>query len=84
MITDELINERGKTHGEWYQQAACHKELLDLFRGYGIEVMNPSLSIALIMIACKLSRILAGDPNFRDHWDDIAGYAKLAAERCAK
>jgi hypothetical protein len=24
---------------------------------------------------------LAGDPNFKDHWDDIAGYAKIAGDR---
>ena len=33
------------------------------------------------MIACKIARILSGDPNWRDHWDDIAGYATLVAER---
>lgn len=34
------------------------------------------------MIAHKIGRILNGDPNYRDSWDDIAGYAKLAADRC--
>ena len=34
------------------------------------------------MIALKLSRILSGQSNFKDHWDDIAGYAKLASEAC--
>jgi hypothetical protein len=37
---------------------------------------------ALDMIALKLSRILSGQANFKDHWDDIAGYAKLGAEAC--
>ena len=29
----------------------------------------------------NLGRILAGDPNFHDHWLDISGYAKLVADR---
>jgi len=36
------------------------------------------------MIALKLSRILSGQADFKDHWDDIAGYAKLASEVCTK
>jgi hypothetical protein len=36
---------------------------------------------ALEMIAHKIGRILSGDPNHQDHWDDIAGYAKLVSER---
>jgi hypothetical protein len=29
------------------------------------------------MIAVKLARILCGDPDFHDHWQDVIGYAKL-------
>ena len=29
------------------------------------------------MILHKIGRILAGDPNHKDHWVDIAGYANL-------
>ena len=32
------------------------------------------------MIAHKIGRILAGDPNHIDHWLDIAGYATLVAK----
>jgi hypothetical protein len=32
---------------------------------------------ALEMIAHKIARILSGDPNHKDHWEDIAGYAEL-------
>jgi hypothetical protein len=35
----------------------------------------------LEMIAHKIGRVLAGDPNHADHWDDIAGYARLVARR---
>jgi len=29
------------------------------------------------MLANKLSRIVNGDPEYQDSWDDIAGYALL-------
>lgn len=29
------------------------------------------------MILAKIARIVSGDPNHADHWDDIAGYALL-------
>ena len=36
---------------------------------------------ALDMIAVKLGRILAGDPNYVDNWRDIAGYATKVLEQ---
>jgi hypothetical protein len=45
-------------------------------------VLIPVHREALDMIALKLSRILSGQANFKDHWDDIAGYAKLGSEAC--
>jgi hypothetical protein len=32
---------------------------------------------ALEMILHKIARILNGDPNFKDSWTDIIGYARL-------
>lgn len=32
----------------------------------------------LDLIAMKISRILSGDPDYVDNWDDIAGYCILA------
>jgi hypothetical protein len=43
--------------------------------------LDHSQAEALDMIAHKIGRILAGDPNHADHWDDIAGYARLVARR---
>jgi hypothetical protein len=36
---------------------------------------------ALEMICHKIGRIVNGDPNYADSWIDIAGYAKLVADR---
>lgn len=35
---------------------------------------------ALEHIATKIGRILVGDPNHPDHWEDIQGYAKLVEQ----
>ena len=32
---------------------------------------------SLEMIALKIARILSGNPDYSDHWDDVIGYAKL-------
>lgn len=37
---------------------------------------------ALEMIVHKIGRIISGNPHFRDHWADIAGYAKLVENMC--
>ena len=38
---------------------------------------------ALDMIASKISRILSGDPEYRDNWWDIAGFSTLIADTLA-
>ena len=83
--TDTLITERQKTHGDFSDSACIAQDLKTrmVATGVWIDLTAPQRE-ALEMIAHKIGRILAGNPNFRDHWDDIAGYAKLAADRCPK
>jgi Holliday junction resolvasome RuvABC ATP-dependent DNA helicase subunit len=81
---DELLAERGKAHGDYETQAEIAIDLKNAVRsrvGYQ-QRLSAVQQDALEMIMVKVSRILNGDPNHRDHWDDIAGYARLAAERC--
>lgn len=83
METGELLVERGKTHGDYADHAQITQGLKILMQNrstYGD--LSHMQRESLEMIAHKIGRILAGDPNFRDHWDDIAGYAKLVADRC--
>lgn len=72
----ELTTEREKTHGDWKKQAHCSRLLKELVADYddGLSFYQRE---ALEMICVKISRILCGDPNEPDHWDDIAGYAHL-------
>lgn len=81
---DPLLTERGKTHGDFEINARLSQSLKAQFSIYGADSLCDVHREALDMIALKLSRILSGQPDFKDHWDDIAGYAKLAAEVCSK
>ena len=81
--TEEILAERGKTHGDFKRNAEISQQLKMLFDRYGkqddLHVVHRE---ALDVIALKISRILSGQSNFKDHWDDIAGYAKLGANIC--
>lgn len=86
---DPLLEERQKTHGSFELNAKISQDIKAIIREYTIYKTleakpNRTQSEALDMIALKLSRILSGQASFKDHWDDIAGYAKLGAEACQK
>lgn len=86
--TTALLSERGKTHGRFKDHARVTSKLKDVFleecRERNLRGQQP-LSLeqreALDMIAHKIGRIIAGDANYHDHWDDIAGYAKLCSKK---
>lgn len=74
----QLTTERGKTHGDWETQSQYCQSLKAVCHGsVNWPVMTDSQHDALEMIMVKVSRILAGDPNEKDHYRDIAGYAHL-------
>jgi hypothetical protein len=77
---NSILNAREKTHGSWQFQSSCSQELKKVARGYGnYEPLCDAQREAVDMILHKISRIVCGDPNFKDHWDDIAGYATLVS-----
>lgn len=85
MDTKELLVERDKTHGPYELHCRYTQDIKKaMYNGANWATMPDPHRESLDMIAHKIGRILAGDPDFRDHWDDIAGYAKLVAERCTK
>jgi hypothetical protein len=78
---DALIDEREKTHGPYKVKAKIIQDLkcaMELSNGW--DNLNDAQRESLHMIAHKIGRILAGDPNVADHWDDIAGYARLVSK----
>jgi hypothetical protein len=48
--------------------------------GKNWDVLKDTQREALELIAMKIARILSGDHNYRDHWDDIEGYAELGGD----
>lgn len=78
----DLTDTREKTHGDFRNNASVAQELRAVFRAAVKWHELPSVQReALDNIATKLSRILGGNYDHVDHWDDIAGYAELAAPR---
>lgn len=83
VTTEALLSERGKTHGDFTDNARVMQALKKIMEAEpGWQRLNDIQREALQMNAHKVGRILCGNPNFKDHWDDIAGYAKLVADRC--
>lgn len=85
MNVEEILNERGSVHGPWSVQSGITQKIKEvMFDAKGYAALSRSQRDALEMIATKMGRILAGDPNHQDHWDDIAGYATLASKEIAR
>lgn len=84
----ETLQERGSRYGDFTWNAAISQHLKQVLQHDGNDVRPGWLRCsavqreALEMIAQKIARILNGDPNYKDNWHDIQGYAKLAEERC--
>lgn len=81
---DRLTDERGTTHGMFSNHADYTQSFKRiLYRAErerhdrGQRPLTAKEREALEMIFHKIGRILAGQPEFADHWDDIGGYAKL-------
>ena len=80
-----LVNERQTTHGQFSQNAIYGQQLRSLFRSSPRWPQIPAVQAeALDMMATKLSRILSGQGDCAEHWEDLEGYARLAREACSR
>jgi hypothetical protein len=82
---DPLLEERGQTHGDFALNAEISQKLKATVEQspYYAKIRLEHRE-ALHMIFSKVSRICSGNSEYDDHWNDVAGYAKLAAEACTK
>ena len=55
--------------------------LVGVMRQNGLDELETDQQEALHQIAVKISRILNGDADYVDNWDDIGGYSGLVAKR---
>lgn len=87
---NQVLKERGSRYGEFKDHARLSQALKDTFYSRVMERMDcGELGLeleadqceAIDMICHKLARIANGDPHYADSWVDIAGYAKLVADR---
>ena len=76
-----VLAERGARYGSFENHAAISQRLKSVLWESNYQRMEPDQVEALEMICHKMARILNGDPNYADSWVDIAGYAKLIADR---
>ncbi len=78
MSTQETLATRASSHGDFIENGQVMQDLKYVCRyGPNYPAMVRYQEEAIDMICHKLGRILCGDPNFVDHWHDIAGYATL-------
>lgn len=77
---EEILAEREKTHGDFRIHAAITDAIkFHMHSSSKWSYLSPTQREALDMTAHKIGRILAGNPDHKDHWDDIAGYTTLVA-----
>ena len=80
----DLLVQRGNTHGKWAQQSEGAQRIKAAFEGCpNWAGLKPGQKEALQSIATKISRILHGNPDERDHWADLSGYAELIVAELA-
>lgn len=82
MYENETLNEREVTHGDYQHTAKVAEKIktvihLNFPDKHGLDMQKHSLDL----IATKMARLLCGDINCLDSWEDIAGYANLISER---
>jgi hypothetical protein len=79
----ELLEGRGTSYGKFSSHAEVTQSLkLVVFNTKAREKFSSSDQVeALEMILHKIGRIVNGDHDYLDNWVDIAGYAKLVADR---
>lgn len=81
---DGTLDERAQDYGKFKDGAslmqAIKRTLADHARLHN-KTFSDDQWEALEMIVHKIGRIVNGNPDKVDHWVDIAGYAKLVADR---
>jgi hypothetical protein len=87
---EKTLAERGKRYGDFTDHAVTCQGIKAAMRATGNgtcptnwDALSDVKKQALEVIADKIARILTGDPEYKDNWHDIQGYAKLAEDRCA-
>lgn len=80
----EILAERGSRYGQFKDHAEISQQLkavIMLHLATRDKHLAHDQSEALSMICHKVARIINGDPDYIDSWQDIVGYAQLVVDR---
>ena len=79
MNIDEILAERGKTHGGFKDHAKLSQNLKEVARSSkNWANLQDFQKEAIEMSLHKLARILSGNAKYVDSWRDMAAYIELA------
>lgn len=82
---NDTLKERNATHGDYTVHARITQDLLRVMSaGPNWLTLKDTQRESLHMVAHKIGRILAGDPDHIDSWHDIAGYSVLIENELKK
>ena len=81
---ERMLDKRAEQYGSFMASAETAIKIKGAIHGavarHDVHLF-PDQILALDMIAVKISRIVNGNASHKDSWIDIAGYAKLVADR---
>lgn len=75
---DQTLVERGNRYGVFAEHARITQNIKRAMQDTpNWAKLSDDKKESLEMLAHKIGRILNGDPEYKDSWHDIIGYAKL-------
>jgi len=75
---DQVLESRKSTYGDFATQAEMAQKMKNTLHASDKWVTLSDMQRETVeMILHKISIIVNGDPNYKDSWTDIIGYAKL-------
>lgn len=79
----ETLEQRNKRYGGFSNIAKTSQDLKKVIRNVKkYDELSPDKRESIDHILEKVARIIHGDPEYKDNWHDIQGYAKLAEDNC--
>ena len=80
---DDILLDRSSTHGDYEKKCETIQAIKSSMRrdSFNWDVLPVDMQESLDMFATKIGRILHGDDECLDHWQDIEGYARLISQR---
>lgn len=79
--TKEILSQRGAEYGDYATMSTAIQAIKREIHNWDTHGIPAPHMEALDMIATKMGRILTGNHDNVDSWQDIAGYATLVANR---